>query len=96
MTARNYKVVCRICLTWLWALLLTVIAQEDSETPDNRSRQGSGTCSIDFELDINYAVGIVIMTGQFDASAEICIPVHLLCPPVITIAMLFKVLSNTW
>jgi hypothetical protein len=59
-----------------------------------RSRQGSVTCSIDFEIGIIYAVGIVVITGQFDASAETCQPVHLFCPPVIYIAMLFKAHSN--
>ena len=44
--------------------------QEDPETPGKWSRQGSVTCSIDFELGTIYAVGIVVLTGQFDASAE--------------------------
>jgi len=57
-------------VVWLWAWLLTDTLQEDPETPGNRSRQGSDTCSIDFELDIIYAVGSVVITGQFDASAE--------------------------
>jgi hypothetical protein len=72
MTARNYKVRCRVCLLGS-RLDYWQTQQEDSDTPGNQSRQGSVTCSIDFEFGIIYAAGVVIVTGQFDASAETCI-----------------------
>jgi hypothetical protein len=68
-----------------------MLFQEDSDTPDNQSRQGSVTCSIDFEFGIMYAASIVVITGQLDASAEKFIS----SVRPVNIAMLFQVLTAT-
>jgi hypothetical protein len=45
-------------------------SQKHCKRDSRDSRQGSVTCGIHFELGIIYAASSVIITGQFDASAD--------------------------